>query len=442
MERLLRFNIVGTLTISAILQNGSKRITRNVVIENVYYVPTLSATLLSVSRLVHSGHVVRFMHNEWSITKGKEHNELLRAVATNGVYEVTTSETPEVRREIGSAMVAALRASVSLETWHRRLDHLNIPDCRRLAASKAVRGVVISQITEPHVCRTCALAKVTTASAPAVRSSSDSVADIVCHLDLSGPVKRSYHGNEYFIVIVWRGYVRVYGLRSENNASDKAVEFLRFIECQAQVSATSIKTMRTDGRTEFLGEDFRKLVTDDGLHHQHTTRYRSSQNGVAEISIRTLTEMAAAMLIDSHLPHYLWEDALRHAAYIRNRVPKRGSTVTPHERIFGTKPSLAGMPIFGQTVVVRTPEPVRRKRYRFDGRGNIGGFVGFSDEIRGYRVYVPGHGRPIKETTDVILLDTMLVEEIVLEGDIEPSSEEGEDTDNAGHGEMTHRPQS
>jgi hypothetical protein len=42
----------------------------------------------------------------------------------------------------------------------------------------------------------------------------------------------------------------------------------------------------------------------------------------------------------------------------------------------------------------------------------------------------------------VILLDTMLVEEIVLEGDIEPSSEEGEDTDNAGHGEMTHRPQS
>jgi hypothetical protein len=100
----------------------------------------------------------------------------------------------------------------------------------------------------------------------------------------------------------------------------------------------------------------------------------------------------------------------------------------PHERIFGSRPSLEGFPVFDQTVVVRTPEPIRRKHYRFNGRGNIGGFVGFSDEIRGYRVYVPSHGKPIKETTDVVILDSMLVDEVVLEDDQEPLNQ-GEDVD-------------
>jgi len=100
----------------------------------------------------------------------------------------------------------------------------------------------------------------------------------------------------------------------------------------------------------------------------------------------------------------------------------------PHERIFGSRPSLEGIPVFDQTVVVRTPEPIRRKHYRFNGRGNIGGFVGFSDEIRGYRVYVPSHGKPIKETTDVVILDSMLVDEVVLEDDQEPLNQ-GEDVD-------------
>ncbi|KAE9318148.1 hypothetical protein PR003_g18305 [Phytophthora rubi] len=359
--------------------------------------------------------------------RGKKRKILFRAVEGNGVYEVVTAKSTLLPSEPGSALVAALRTSVPLSTWHRRLGHLNLADCRRLSTSSAVRGVVISQGEEdPPACRPCALAKVTTAPAPKTRSSSDEIAAGICHMDLSGPVKRSYHGNEYLMVAVWRDYIQVYGLRSKNEASERADEFLKFIERQANVPVNSIKTVRTDGGTEFLNSDFRKLVATEGLRHQHTTRYRSSQNGVAERAIRTLTEMAAAMLIDSSLPHYLWEDALRHAAYIRNRIPRRGAPITPHERLLGTKPSLAGIPIFGQALVVRTPGPIRRKSIRFDGRGNIGGFVGFSDEIRGYRVYVPGQGRPIKESTDVVVLDSMLVEEIRLSDEQNPPSDDTE----------------
>ena len=148
---------------------------------------------------------------------------------------------------------------------------------------------------------------------------------------------------------------------------------------------------------------------------------------MAERAIRTLTETAAAMLIDSGLPHLLWEDALHHAAFIRNRVQKRQATITPHERLFGSKPFLGSLPIFGQSLVVRTPDPIRRKSVRFDGRGNIGAFVGFSEQVRGFRVYIPGDRRPIKETTDVVELDSMLRDEVVLPDDQEPPAAGGGD---------------
>ncbi|KAE8905488.1 hypothetical protein PF005_g25106 [Phytophthora fragariae] len=127
--------------------------------------------------------------------------------------------------------------------------------------------------------------------------------------------------------------------------------------------------------------------------------------------------MAAAILIDSKLPHYLWEDAIIHAAYIRNRVPQRSQTITPHERIFKVRPTLQDVPVFGQSIVVRTPEPLRRKSVRFHGRGSIGAFVGFAEDAKAHKVYLPEAGRPLKITTDIIPLSTMLFEDIVLPDD-------------------------
>lgn len=252
----------------------------------------------------------------------------------------------------------------------------------------------------------------------------------MCHIDLSGPVQRSYYGNKYFMVCVWNGYVKVFALKSKDKAAARAREFLTFIERQTSVPATDVRTVRTDGGTEFLNADFRQLVRDEGLRHQHTTRYGSSQNGVAERMIRTITEMAAAMMVDSKLPHYLWEDALEHVAYIRNRVPKRGEEVSPHEKIFKSRPTWTSIPIFGQAMVVRTPDAVRRKRFRFYGRGRVGGFVGFSEAIKGYKVYVPGvGGRPVKATTDVVILDTMIHQEVALEDEQTPPESDAVEDD-------------
>ncbi|KAE8959628.1 hypothetical protein PR001_g30657, partial [Phytophthora rubi] len=381
----ISISTVGDLhLVTTVRSTRNKYTSTELVVPNVFFVPGLSSTLLSVFRLVEAGHHVVFDSASWQVTRGKTRRPVLMAVPRDGIYEVVTPRS-------------------TLPT---------------LAA--AVLGVHIVRGSDAPPCLECALAKVTDAPAPRKRSSTQAAADRVCHIDLAGPVEKAYDGSTYFLVAVWRGYIRVYGLKTKDEADVRVADFLAFVERQSAVPPNGLQVLRTDGGGEFQTRDFRDLVATNGLRHQRSVRYRSSQNGVAERAIRTVSEMACAMLLGSKLPHYLWLDALRHATYILNRIPRPGTPLTPHERLFAVQPELRRVPVFGQSVVIRVPEPVRRKRFRFDGRGELGAFIGLNETIKGYRVYVPGDTQRIRESAGVIALDRMLHDDVVLPDDGTP----------------------
>src|SRR5271163_4398618 len=81
------------------------------------------------------------------------------------------------------------------------------------------------------------------------------------------------------------------------------------------------KYMRFDNGKELVNEKLRKLAAEEGIIIETSAPYSPSQNGVAERFNRTLLELARAMIIGRNVPQFLWDEAVAHAAYLRNCAP-------------------------------------------------------------------------------------------------------------------------
>ena len=123
-----------------------------------------------------------------------------------------------------------------------------------------------------------------------------------------------------------------------------------------------------------------------GTVREFTVHDSPPQNGVAECGMRTRAERARALLIASGLPRFLWEEAMKHTTWLQNRTPARAlDGKTPYEMVHKKKPHLGGIQEFGVAAYVKD-----LKAGKLDARAQVGHFVGYDTESKGYRIYWPG----------------------------------------------------
>ncbi|KAF7124908.1 hypothetical protein RHSIM_Rhsim12G0120600 [Rhododendron simsii] len=181
------------------------------------------------------------------------------------------------------------------------------------------------------------------------------------HIDVCGPLKQISNGqNKYFLTFI-DDYSRktwVYFLKLKSEVFEKFKEFKALVE---KGSGYHIKTLRSDQRGEYTGDQFEEFLRQQGIRHQCTPAYTPQLNGVAERKNRTILNMARSMLKDKDMPKRFWAEVVQCAVYLLNRV-------------------------FGCIAYAKVPEANRTK---LEDKGVKCILVGYGDRTMGYKLYNP-----------------------------------------------------
>ncbi len=166
--------------------------------------------------------------------------------------------------------------------------------------------------------------------------------------------------------------------------------------------------MRINNGKEYVNEEVKEYLQDNGIQLELTAAYSPSQNGVAERVNWTLVEHAHAMLEEHHLLKFLWPEAVAYAMYLKNQSPTRAikDDLTPEEVFWGTKPDISTLQEFGVKCWVLQQD---NKRSKLDLKSREFIFTGLTDESRAWR-YDNSHFRQSQTSRNVIFPDSNTTE--------------------------------
>ncbi|MBW0523358.1 hypothetical protein O181_063073 [Austropuccinia psidii MF-1] len=231
--------------------------------------------------------------------------------------------------------------------FHDRLAHILMRTVRQMKQLGCFEGLPIDADFSdiPH-CLSCTLAK--SRHMPFMPASQQVVCvpgDVIA-VNLMGPFPLSLDKFSYALIILdhFSSLVASIPLKAKSDAAKHLKDWLVQFE---NIAHTTIKRVRTDNGGEFTSSFLLSFFKEKGIVHERTIPYEHHQNGKVERTNRTLAEAARSMMIRANLPPTFWTYAIRHAAWVFNRVLHANNNVTPYEAVIKQKPSLALLRIFG-----------------------------------------------------------------------------------------------
>jgi hypothetical protein len=359
--------------------------------ENVLHVPNLSIDLLSVYQITQTCKrvestsdlvIVLDMHDSSIIAVvGLDHKSWLYKFTKFIDYDSSLLLTHD---------------NESSRVWHERFGHLNFRHMQQLSKQGMVKGLPDIQFSE-GVCEGCILGKHPEENFEKGKARRASSSLELVHSDLMGAFPHpSISKARYVLTFIddYSCYTWVYFLRQKSEVFEHLKDFKALVETQ---NGKKIKILCRDNRGEYIYKDVHNICHETGIQLQNTVPYTPQQNGVVEINNRSLKEMTSCMLHARSLPSKLWAEALNCATYIQNRAPHRSvEDRTPFEAWTGDKLDVTHLCIFGSRAWAHIPF---EKRKALDPQSTPFIFMGYPDDVKGYRLIYPSTDWLIIERT-------------------------------------------
>eukprot|EP00253_Pinus_taeda_P029009 PITA_29009 len=320
-------------------------------------------SVMGKGELVQKGYNVYFVNDVCTIIDIPPSKRCIAEVkmTRNRMFPLRIRADLKNKNEIAAVTQEAFQSMPKDENWlwHLRFGHLNFGGLNLLSRKEMVKGLPLIEKPD-NLCEGCILGKQHRESFPS--------------------------GNQYFLTFIddFTRKTWIYFLKNKNEVFEKFRNFKALVENQ---SGLHIKILKTDRGGEYISKEFLRFCRENGIHKQFTARYTPQQNGVAERKNRTIMDMARSMLKAKNFPNDYWAEAVNCAAYILNRCPTKAvMNRVPEEAWSGRKQGVTHMRVFGCVAYAHIPDQLRRK---LDSKGEKCLFIGYSEESKAYRLYIP-----------------------------------------------------
>lgn len=329
-------------------------------LNNVLYIPTAAATVLSVSKWHLSGGMMYSdIHQTRMSTCANERITVTTStLKQHGLFYLSTvSHLSDAQALIASAERPDEGTAMKGFRAHSLLGHRNFQDLIAMCGGGGglVPTIVLGatsadfRAAAAEGCDTCRLAKMVRSPHHAASWKPANVGELL-HTDVMGPFPITGLTGERYAIVVKDGYsgmTWVACVRTKDHAFNHVVAVVNLINTQLlqlvtaegdgltpllRLSASFVKTIRSDNGSEFINARMTAFCESKGITQEPSVAYNPQSNGVVERMNRTLMGSARAMLIESGNPLVLWPHALEWATHIINRIPSKDhGGLTPFE---------------------------------------------------------------------------------------------------------------
>src|SRR5579871_5952988 len=189
------------------------------------------------------------------------------------------------------------------------------------------------------------------------------------HADISGIRPISFRGYRYFMLYIDDDTRTCWVYLMKTKTSQESINvFKQFKAMVENETGNKIQYFRADnGKGEF-GAAFQDELKSAGIQLEASPPYKHSMNGVVERAMQTINKLARSLIYQAKLPVEMWDYAIEHAGFLKNRHPtaalpnvslekgRHREPMTPYEAYTGKMPDCTNIRAFGTAAFLIYPK--------------------------------------------------------------------------------------